>query len=102
MSTNEWSVSGILRLCPADADVNSNSDRLRVDRISEHSAAIVIARPLIRPGRSYLRLPEVGHLNPRRTGPGEGRVIRGDRLRPARRQPLVQVAGQDAKAGKRA
>ena len=41
--------------------------------------------PLVRPGRLHLRLPEVGHLNLRRTGPGEGRVIRDDRLRPARR-----------------
>jgi len=38
-----------------------------------------------RPGRLHLRLPEVRHLNLGRTRPGEGRVIRGDRLRPARR-----------------
>ena len=39
------------------------------------------------PGRfiCHRTLPEVRHLNLRRTGPGEGRVSRDDRLRPARR-----------------
>jgi hypothetical protein len=79
MSTSEWSVSGILRLCPADADVNSNGDRLHLDRMRASLQlpfiGIVSIRPSLLwpgrpvwPGRSDQRLPEV-RPGTGRTGP---------------------------------
>jgi hypothetical protein len=70
--------------------------------MSEHSATLLSPGRMVWPSRPHLRLPEVRHPNSPGTRPSQGRVIRGDRLWPARRPSLVPLSRHDTKAGEHA